>query len=391
MRKYLVLATLPLFLLGACTGETFIGFFDAGPDLEVVDASVDASGDLGDMDIGPQPDVPDSAVMDGGSDGKACVGGWQAKTSTTSNTLYAVWGSSANSVFAVGAGGTVLVYQGYSWSPVPLAKTKSGLVFRDVWGSSSKNVFIVGSYQATASKRKGLILRFDGSTWHEEEVSGTGSLELRAIRGVGTTKAQVVGSEASGSGYKPILATYNGTKWSTKDISTTVEAGKLNDVWASSSTTVMAVGGGCSGGTCSPLYYQYDGLSWAKTTLGTKPPPGIFNSVWGSGASNIFMVGRFPTTGSSGQDWATVSSFSGSTWATTYLDKGYGLNGVWGDGLGSVYAVGDKGHILLQASGGWSLMKTGSIKALYGIWGSGSKDVYVVGESGTILHMCSPF
>lgn len=388
-------ATLTLILalsLAGCTGETLVAYYDAGSDASGLDGAPDSGGDLAAVDSGPTPDLADLSVADTSLDSKTCVSGWQKQTTSTSATLNAVWGASASMVFAVGDQGTVLVKQGYAWTPVPLAKSKSGVIYRGVWGTSSKNVFIVGSYKATSTTRNGLILRFDGSKWTESVLTRTGNLDLRTIGAKGKTEVQVLGSESSGTGYKPTIAIFNGASWTISNIVSTAEAGQINHLWNSSATTTHAVGGACKSGTCSPLYYLYNSGTWIKDTLSTKPPQGVIKGIWGTGTTNIFMVGLYTAaSGSTTTEWASVSAFKGSTWTTTYLDKGYGLNAVWGDGQNSVYAVGSKGKILRNAAGGWSAMKSGVINTLHGVWGSGAKDVYAVGEGGTILHMCSPF
>ena len=49
-----------------------------------------------------------------GNDGSA----WSRMSSGTKNTLESVWGSSGRDVFAVGANGTILHYDGSAWSPM---------------------------------------------------------------------------------------------------------------------------------------------------------------------------------------------------------------------------------------------------------------------------------
>ena len=41
---------------------------------------------------------------------------WTAMNSGTTDNLFAVWGTSATNVFAVGANGTILRYNGAVWS-----------------------------------------------------------------------------------------------------------------------------------------------------------------------------------------------------------------------------------------------------------------------------------
>jgi hypothetical protein len=57
------------------------------------------------------------------------------------NWLYGVWGSSGSDVFAVGDYGTIVHYDGSSWSSMS-SGTGNGL--DGVWGSSGSDVFAVG-------------------------------------------------------------------------------------------------------------------------------------------------------------------------------------------------------------------------------------------------------
>ena len=68
---------------------------------------------------------------------------WSTQTSTTTNNLKGVWGSSATTVYAVGAGGKVLktVNGGTTWSSMT-SNTSNGL--NAIWGSSATDIFAVG-------------------------------------------------------------------------------------------------------------------------------------------------------------------------------------------------------------------------------------------------------
>ena len=83
--------------------------------------------------------------------------------------LYGLWGSSGSNVFAVGDAGTILHYDGSSWSAMS-SGTADGLM--GVWGSSGSNVFAVGS--------GGTIRHYDGSSW-----SAMSSGTTNALRRVG--------------------------------------------------------------------------------------------------------------------------------------------------------------------------------------------------------------
>jgi hypothetical protein len=63
-------------------------------------------------------------------------------TPGTNVQLSAVWGASANDLYAVGTGGTLLHYTGTGW--VQMTSGVSGALF-DVAGSSPRDAFAVGA------------------------------------------------------------------------------------------------------------------------------------------------------------------------------------------------------------------------------------------------------
>ena len=68
-----------------------------------------------------------------------------------SSTFYAIWGSSSTDVYAVGDGGTILHYDGNTWSNMPSGTSDT---LSAVWGSSSSDVYTVGT--------NGIILHYSG-------------------------------------------------------------------------------------------------------------------------------------------------------------------------------------------------------------------------------------
>lgn len=72
---------------------------------------------------------------------------------TGGGVLYSVWGSSASNVFAVGAGGRILRYNGSSWQPMssPTARTLARVA-----GSGPSDVWAVGD---------SVLMHFDGTQW----------------------------------------------------------------------------------------------------------------------------------------------------------------------------------------------------------------------------------
>ena len=85
-------------------------------------------------------------------------------------------GSAPNDVFAVGAQGTILHYDGATWTAMISPTTR---FLRAVWGSSGTDVIAVGG--------GGTIVRFDGTSW-TAQTSGT-TETLRGVWGAPETPA----------------------------------------------------------------------------------------------------------------------------------------------------------------------------------------------------------
>ncbi|MCP4112987.1 MAG: choice-of-anchor D domain-containing protein, partial [Desulfobacteraceae bacterium] len=94
---------------------------------------------------------------------------WTDMSSDTSSHLNKVWGNSGSDVFAVGDNGTILHYDGSSWSGMDSGTFYD---FRDVWGSSGSDVFAVGVTQENG-ELSGLILHYDGSSWSDMNVDSS--------------------------------------------------------------------------------------------------------------------------------------------------------------------------------------------------------------------------
>ena len=79
---------------------------------------------------------------------------WSVVGSGISETLNGVWVGSGSLAFAVGEKGTILRYDGTSWSKMESGTTTN---LKDIWGSDPNDVWAVGY--------GGMLLHFDGSKW----------------------------------------------------------------------------------------------------------------------------------------------------------------------------------------------------------------------------------
>jgi hypothetical protein len=148
--------------------------------------------------------------------------GTSAQTSGTTQSLNGVWGSSATSVWAVGANGTILKFNGTSWSAQTSGTTQN---LNGVWGSSATSVWAVGA--------NGTILKFNGTSW-SAQTSGT----TQNLNGVWGSDANNVWSV--GGGGTRLRTTNGGGSWS----SATSGTEPLYSVRGSDVKNVWSVGGG---------------------------------------------------------------------------------------------------------------------------------------------------
>ena len=302
-------------------------------------------------------------VLFGG--GPARPAGVSAQTGIGSN-LYAVDCSGTSFCVAVGAGGTILQYNGSSWSSQP-SGTSSDLF--DVACPSTSFCVAVGA--------AGTILQYNGSGW-TGQASGTGN-DLFGVTCQGTSPCFAVGSGGT-------IQQYNGTVWTAA--SRAFVSSILGDIACPGTNFCFTVG---RNGTIN----RYNGSSWSYVypTSTTSNLTGVacpstsicfaagsggtidqynVNQVFGngsgwstisSGTSNDLVSVACPSVsfcfavGSSG----TITQFNGSGWSL--IQPGVtstGLSDVACPSTGLCFAVGLNGTILQYNGAGWSLVSQGS-------------------------------
>jgi hypothetical protein len=288
---------------------------------------------------------------------------WTPMSSGTSAELFSVWGSNSDNIFAVGYDDfsplsfddTIVHYDGATWTPIPI---RWGAKLHGVWGSSSSDVYAVSS--------GGIILHYDGTTWTPIP-SGT-SVSLGAVWGSSSSDIFAVGYDLSAEGGPGTVLHYDGATWTRMLGGISVA---LGDVWGSSGSDVFAVGGG-------GIILHYNGTTWTYLPSGTS---GYLAGVWGSSGSDVFAVGEY----------GTILHYDGATWAPMPSGTYASLYGVWGSSSSDVFAVGGYGTILHYDGATWTPMPSGTSARLTGVWGSSSSDVFAVGGDGfagdgTVLH-----
>ncbi|MCP4346651.1 MAG: choice-of-anchor D domain-containing protein [Desulfobacterales bacterium] len=267
--------------------------------------------------------------------------------------LNSVWGSSGSDVFAVGGDGTILHYDGISWTDMS-SGTSSHL--NKVWGNSGSDVFAVGD--------NGTILHYDGSSWSGMD-SGT-FYDFRDVWGssgsdvfaVGVTQSQENGESNS------LILHYDGSSWSDMNVDPSY---RIYGVWGSSESDVFAVGDG--------VILHYDGSSWSLMTSGS------FFEIWGTSGSDVFAVGP----------WCITIHYDGTSWNSMYSDFCYEVSDIWGSSGSDVFISGgfdysNSSNIIQHYDGSsWTRMYLDIPTKIRGLWGSSDSDIFAVGGN-SIWH-----
>ena len=178
----------------------------------------------------------------------------------TRSALYAVSGSGAYDIWAVGAAGAIVHWDGVTWSAVPSGLDSSISLF-DVYARSRDEAWAVGD--------KGTLLKWDGRRW-SPAASGTGA-HLKSIWGSATGPIWVVGQHGA-------MLRWDDSRW------VSVNSGTTNDLMrirGNQEKNIWAVG---ENGTA----LHFDGQSWQSSYVGTKQQ---MNAVWSSGPYENWVAG----------------------------------------------------------------------------------------------------
>jgi hypothetical protein len=262
--------------------------------------------------------APDDVWVVGGEPGRGTAFHFDGSTWTEeanlpegSGLLVWAYGFGADDVWAVGTGGTIVRYDGTSWTSV-----ESG-TDEDLWGVfgfTPDDVWIVGGDPQTGDP---LMYHWNGTELETgtlaEEQNPLGAKSLFKVWGI-DGRLWAVGQGGT------ILELVD-------DVWTWVPAGEeANDdfvsLWGTSADNVVAVGG-----RSLSRIATFDGTSWTTTV-----PEGV------PGLNAVYMDGQGTYIGGL-QGW--VGTFDGETHEeapTTTHD----IHAAWGDGAGTTYMVGGR-------------------------------------------------
>lgn len=269
----------------------------------------------------------------------------------TNNDLDGVWGTSSSDVFVVGANGTILHYDGRSWTAMESGTTQ-GLYA--VWGSSSNDVYAVGY--------GGTVLHYDGTSWSSTPIpyprGGNETRDLYAVWGTGPNDIFIGGANGA-------MIHWDGSRWNYQAIFTSWD---VQSVWGSSPTNVYAV-------DADGKPHQYDGRAWRHYDRIAS----FLYAVWATPEEGYGFAVGLP----GDAHWHVGFT---NNWARLFTGVSLPLYGIWGTSRSDIFAVGWAGKIIHYNGQYWEHQSSGVEVGLRAVWGSSSTDVFAVGYGGTIVH-----
>jgi hypothetical protein len=233
---------------------------------------------------------------------------WKSVNSGISDNINATFVIDENNMWAAGANGVILHFDGTSW-----LASESGST------ANLNGLYFVNGNDGYAIGSGGIILHYDGSAW-SEMVSGS-SNDLTGVAFADANNGWAVG--AGGTVLK-----YNGS-WNAETSGVTTD---LTGVSVVNSSDVWACGK-------SKTILHFYGSAWSKTDVGTRD----FSGISFSGTSSGWAVGKA----------GTIFMFDGTQWIAQTSGTSKDLLSVSFDGM-SGYAVGKTGT-LVTYGGSWTL------------------------------------
>lgn len=159
-------------------------------------------------------------------------------------TLTTVWGTSANDVYAGGAGGVVLHFDGSAWSQLgqPLHDVWGQLELHALWGSSPDDLY-AAAIETIRSLGQGeddwgstitvsRLFHYDGKAWNSHGRGNETLLPFKPVWIKSPTDVYAVAGNAT-------LVHFDGTEWSMVAM---LPPAHLNALWVAATGDVFAVG-----------------------------------------------------------------------------------------------------------------------------------------------------
>ncbi len=322
---------------------------------------------------------------------------WSLSAHVPLVSFYGIWGSSDQDIMAVGSEGAIYHFDGRAWMPIPSGVSAT---LRSIWGFSASDIWVVGD--------NGVALHFDGATWNSVSVGTTRT--LRAVWGAVPSDLWIGGDYATllhgdGQHFKQMVPQDHPD----------IEGSYYPGFWGTRSDDVWVIGAEWFGG--GAVHWDGHRLGGPERSSYT-PLLGRPSAIWGSSAYDVIVVGGRHS-----------YRFDGTAWSDLPVVGNAPINAIAGVGNGDAWAVGDGGQIVYlrgcewtQVSSNvspehftafwpsadddvwafgkgafhwdgekWTSTPIGISEPLYAAWGSGPTDIWAAGAAGKLVHWNGSF
>lgn len=314
---------------------------------------------------------------------------WQSVATPTSQPLYAIWALDANTIYAVGANGTIIKYNGVSWITQSSGSTSH---FYGVSGDSSR-VVAVGA--------AGASVLFNGVAWIPSVTGTTEDLYSITIRQL-TRVGWACGSNGT------VLTISAANVWAAETSGVTVPLYKIKN--ENSTGLVYAVGGAGTAlirNTLGTWLTQATGTTQNIVSVDVKIWSGIvqgcagtdlgltlrYNNTWSTFLPTGYAATLGKFWGSSATDiWCVTGTtlilhYDGVAWDTSTLpipanNMALGALNIFGWDKNNVIATGSGGYIAKFDGANWAQATSPTSETLNAVWGISPTNYFVAGNNG---------
>ena len=256
---------------------------------------------------------------------------WTNRSGFTDKRLLATWASAPNDVYVAGEEGTVVHWNGTTWSDVAQGLTTHEI--EAIWGTGPDDIW--------AGADRGRMLYYDGSSWTLQDVWDPAYGPLGwSLWGSGPDDYYAVMLDG--------VMRYDGTSWSKLELG----GRRISSV---------------SGVSATEVYF-----------LTNQPDPDP-----ASVKDGPLRIYRMP-------EDRNLMRFDGTSYTMVAENMEAGMYKIWATGPNSVYMIGVQGpaHVFAHYNGSGVTIKAGTRpRSLSGIFGTASGSGYALGDMGLVVRM----
>jgi len=276
------------------------------------------------------------------------VGGGDLESIDTGvkKNIYGMWGAAPDNLYAVGAQGTLVHWDGGGWS------LQAGFATQDlksIYGLDAQHVWAVGLGGAAGE--------FDGIAWKATPVLA-GNVTLSGVFATKGASGPDVWATGQSGVYK--LGATGWQKYNPSPYLTglAIHGSDKDHIWTVGMAGAIAM---------------WDGQLWKSQISGTSI---ALRGVWAAGPKSVYAVGE------KGQ----ILHYDGSVWSGMPSPVKATLQAVYGTSDSDVWAVGVKGVILHWDGQKWQKIALADIdKALSALWLDAGGDFFALGEQELLI------